>query len=261
MRGLAAGAVVAMLLLGACKPGAVRVDFRPRSGSTYTYAIDVKAATTTAIDGRAPTVSTSDEHLEARHVVQAIEGGGVVVDVKVTGSNAPERTFEVTLDRAASLVEVQRIEDIPASVLGDLGLSEVFPAAAGAPPDRRLRPGARWTIDEPVTLPGIQTVRLTGSGRLVELGVVDGRQVATIKSTYHLPVRQTSQGAEGVVTLDGTQSTQTTATHALKDGAVESVRARTTGRFAMTLAPPPGQAGPELKGHLDLEVESTTRRR
>jgi len=27
-------------------------------------------------------------------------------------------------------VEVQRVEDIPASVLGDLGLSEVFPAAA-----------------------------------------------------------------------------------------------------------------------------------
>src|SRR3954470_24895463 len=193
VRRLLLGACGAVVLLGACKPGAVRVDFRPRSGSTYTYAIDVQAQTMTAIDGRAPSRSESDEHLQAHHVVQAIEGGGVVVDVKVTGSGVPERTFEVTLDRAASLVAVQRVEDIPASVLGDLGLSEVFPAAAGAPPDRKLRPGATWKIDEPVTLPGTLAVRLTGSGRLVQLGVVDGRQVATIKSSYRLPVHQTSQ--------------------------------------------------------------------
>ena len=196
MRRLWPLAATAVLLLSACKPGAVRVDFRPRSGSTYTYAIDVKAATTTAIEGRAPTVSSNDEHLEARHVVQAIDGGGVVVDIKVTGASGPERPFEVTLDRAASLVEVQRVEDIPASVLGDLGLSEVFPAAAGAPPDRRLRPGTSWKIDEPVTLPGTRAERLTGSGRLVQLGVVDGRQVATIKSTYRLPVHQTISHAQ-----------------------------------------------------------------
>lgn len=248
-------------MLGACKPGAVRVDFRPRSGTTYTYAIDVKAETTTAIDGRPTTRSVSDEHLQAHHVVQAIEGGGVVVDIKVTGPSVPERTFEVTLDRAASLVEVQRVEDIPASVLGDLGLSEVFPAAAGAPPDRKLRPGASWKINEPVTLPGTLSVRLTGSGRLVHLGVVDGRQVATIKSSYRLPVHQTSQSADGIVTLDGEQSTETTAAHALRDGAVQSVHARTTGRFAMTLSPPTGTAGPVLHGHLDVDVESTTQRR
>ena len=88
-----------------------------------------------------------------------------------------------------------------------------------------------------------------------------GRQVATIKSSYRLPVHQTSQGDDGVVTLDGEQRTETTAIHALKDGAVQSVQARTTGRFAMTLSPPPGQVGPQLKGHLDVEVESTTRRR
>jgi hypothetical protein len=256
---LAAG-TAGIFVLGACKPGAVRVDFRPQSGSSYTYAIDVKAATTTAIDGRPPSRSESDEHLEAHHVVQAVEGGGVIVDVKVTGDGVPERTFEVTLDRAGSLVAVQRVEDIPTSLLGDLGLSEVFPAAAGAPPDHKLRPGTGWKINEPVTLPGTLSARLTGSGRLVDLGVVSGRQVATIKSAYVLPVHQTTSNQDGTVTLDGRQTTETTATHALQDGAVQSVQARTTGHFAMTLAPPGGTNGPVLTGHLDLDVESTTRR-
>jgi hypothetical protein len=173
----------------------------------------------------------------------------------------PERTFQVTLDRAGSLVAVQRIEDIPSSVFGELGLSEVFPAAAGAPPDHKLRPGSSWKINEPVTLPDTLSARLTGSGRLVDLGVVNGRQVATVKSTYALPVHQTSSSQDGTVTLDGRQTTETTATHAIQDGAVQSVEAKTTGHFALTLAPPGGANGTVLKGHLDVDVESTTRRR
>jgi hypothetical protein len=253
-------ALAGALVLAGCRSGSVRIDFRPRLNGRYAYTIDVKASTTTAIDGRTPTRNASDQRLQARHVVQEVDRAGVVVDVHVTGQDVPDRSFEVRLDRAASLVEVQRVQDIPTSVLGDLGLSEVFTAAAGAPPDRALRPGARWTIDEPVSLPGARTVRLTGAGRLTELGVVDGRQVATVVSTYKLPVHQTSTGTEGTVTLDGDQTTDTTATHALTDGAVQSVRARTVGRFRLTLAPPAGANGAVLQGHLDVEVESVTRR-
>lgn len=255
-----AGALAATLLLTGCRTGSVRIDFRPRLAGRYSYTIDVQASTTTAIDGRTPTRTTSEQRLQARHVVQEVDLEGVVVDVRVTGPGVPDRTFEVRLDRAGALVEVQRVQDIPSSVLGDLGISEVFPAAAGAPPDRALRPGARWDIDDPVSLPGARTARLTGSGRLSELGVVDGRQVATVVSTFTLPVYQTSTGSEGTVTLEGDQVTDTTATHALKDGAVQSVRARTVGRFRLTLAPPPGTGGPVLRGRLDVEVESVTRR-
>ena len=44
-------------------------------------------------------------------------------------------------DRAAQLTAVESVEGMPAEALGTLGLSEIFPAAAGAPPDRPLRPG------------------------------------------------------------------------------------------------------------------------
>src|SRR5437868_13034279 len=105
-RSAAVAAFGALAAFGACKPGAVRVDFRPRANSTYTYGIDVQAVTTTAIQGRAPTTANNDEHLTAEHVVQAIDGGDVIVDVKVTGDGVPARSFEVSLDRAASLVAV-----------------------------------------------------------------------------------------------------------------------------------------------------------
>src|SRR3954470_17298356 len=84
---------LAALALGACKHGAVRVDFRPSANSTYTYDIDVQATTTTAIQGRAPSSTNTDEHLAAKHVVQSRDGGGVTVDVRVTGAGVPPRTF------------------------------------------------------------------------------------------------------------------------------------------------------------------------
>src|SRR5262249_42263248 len=147
-----AAATASALVLGACRPGAGRVDFRPSSGSTYTYAIDVKAATTTAIDGRAPSRSENDEHLEAHHLVQ--DGDGAAIDVRVTAPGGAGRPSGVPPDGAASLVAVPRIEDTPSAGLGDLGLRGVFPAGAGALPDRKLRRGSSWRIEEPVTLPG-----------------------------------------------------------------------------------------------------------
>src|SRR3712207_6086484 len=93
-------------------------------------------------------------------------------------------------DRAGQLAEVERIEGLPAQVLGELGISEIFPAAAAAPPDRPLSPGDRWTINAPVDLPGLAPGRLRGQGRLIALGVVDGREVATIESVVELTVPQ-----------------------------------------------------------------------
>jgi hypothetical protein len=257
---LACAAALAVLGLGACRPGDVRVDFRPHRGAQYRYVIDVQAATTTALQGRAPTHNETDQRLTARHTVEAVDTDGVTVDVRLTGSGSRTRSFEVRLDRAGSLAEVQRVEDIPAEVLGDIGISEVFPAGAGAPPNRPLRPGATWRIRQPVTLPGTDAARLTGTGRLVRLGTTNGRDVATVKSTFRLPVHQTSQTADGTITLDGEQVTDTTAVHAVDDGAVESVRAHTVGTYRVTLAPPAGVGGEPITGRLQVDVQSTTTR-
>ena len=148
--------VSSLALLGAssgCGRGTVRIAFRPGSGARYGYQVTVTARTVTSVGEDPPQTSSDHQVLRAEQAVLSVDADGSRVQVRLTGDSGT-RTFVVRLDRAAQLAEVQRVEGLPASVLGDLGLSEIFPAAAGAPPDRALAPGDHWSVDEPVTLPG-----------------------------------------------------------------------------------------------------------
>ncbi|MDQ1375062.1 MAG: hypothetical protein QOJ09_2400, partial [Actinomycetota bacterium] len=236
----------------------VRLSFRPRAGATYAYRVEVESVTVTAVQGAQSRRVADHFVLRADHAVLAAGTDSSRVRVRLAGPNLGARTFEVRLDRAGQLAEVQRIEDLPASALGSLGLTEIFPAAAGAPPDRPLSPGERWVVDEPVSLPGQPHTRLRGSGRLTELGVVRGEKVARVESTFRLAVRGNTQLDQGSFALDGSQSTTATATHRLVDGAVQEVRAVTRGSYRLTLLPPAGTAGPAIPGTLTIEVRSHT---
>jgi hypothetical protein len=249
-------AAIAGGLLAACAPGTVRLAFAAHPGARFRYAVDVHAETVTVIPGQPGSRQVTDQHLTADHRVVSADRSGVVVDVRLQGEGVPERTFRVRLDRTASLTQVERVDDLPVEVLGELGLSEVFPAAAGAPPNRPLRPGTRWSLDQPVRLNGAPPARLTGSGSLDRLGVVNGRRVATISTTYTLPVRQQVESS----TLDGSARTEISATRSVSDGAIEVVSALTMARFSLTVNPPPGINGVPIAGTLTVEVRSTTRR-
>src|SRR5204862_2326468 len=134
----------------------------------------VVSSSTTALAGQAVKSSPpSSADLTARQQVLDARGGTTRVEVQLSRDGIGARAFVMRFDRAAQLTAVESVEGIPAEALGNLGLAEIFPAAAGAPPDRRLRPGDRWPIDDHVQLPGMTApARLTGEGSLVELGVV-----------------------------------------------------------------------------------------
>lgn len=235
------------LLLGACRDGTVRVAFRPVAGAEYTYRVTVVADVVTRLGDAPAHRDTEEDVFTARHKVLSTSRTGSTVEVRLEAEGEEARTFVVRLDRAGQLAEVQRIEGIPADVLGGLGLSEVFPAAAAAPPDRPLAPGDRWDLDFD---------RLRGNGRLTALGMVDGRKLATVESDYVLPVTKVADRLR----FDGSQHTRATSTHDLGDGAIEEVRARTSGTFALELRPPEGTPGPVVPGTLDVEVRSVTTR-
>ncbi|HEV7887312.1 MAG TPA: hypothetical protein VGO92_07110, partial [Acidimicrobiales bacterium] len=127
--------VLAAMVLGGCKPDGVRLAFRPRPGAVYEYRVEVHAEVTTTIGDTAPRRRVDDNVLHAIHSVLSAGARSSRVRVRLSGESQPTRTFVVQLDRAAQLAEVQTIEGLPASALGTLGLSEIFPAAAGAPPD------------------------------------------------------------------------------------------------------------------------------
>lgn len=247
--------------LAACAPGTVRVAFRPRVGARYSYRVEVRTESTLRVDGRRAESDDRTANLLVDQTVLSTGPDGSVVQVVLRTTPEDERTVLVRLDRAAQLVGLEPADGPGGGALGDLGVAEVFPAAVGAPPDRALRPGERWQVDSPVTLPASTPSRLVGDGRLTGLGVVAGRKAATVTTASTLPVvRRTGSAAGNEAVLEGTQRTITTASHALADGAIQAARSTTKASYALRLLPPPGLAGDPVRGRLDLEVTSSTRR-
>lgn len=244
--------------LAACRDGAVRVAFRPEERSRADYRVTVEARVVTVIADRPERRTEEADVFTARHTVLDAGDDGTDVEVRLESEGEEPRSFVVRLDRAGQLVEVQRIEGIPADALGELGLSEIFPAAAAAPPDRPLAPGDRWSIDEPVAAEG--RARIRGRGRLVELTVADGRRQATIESEYVLPVDRETEESGRPLRLQGEQRTRVTTTHDVADGSVVSAVAETTGRFRLLLLAPAGGDGPPVPGRVEVDVRSTTTR-
>jgi len=253
-RALAAALLLAAPLAG-CDDDTVLLTFRPEVGRTYAYEVEVDSVVTRTVEGELPTVRQEHAVLRARHTVLDAGRDGVRVEVVLRRPGSESRTFVVRFDRAAQLQAVESIEGIDAEALGELGLSEIFPAAAGAPPDHRLRVGDRWAIADTVELPEAGA-RLGGEGRLTELGVIDGADVATIVTRTVLPISSADEGQ----TLDGSQVTESTARHDLADGSVLDAASVTKGEFDIVISPPEGQSGAPVEGSLTVEVRSETRR-
>lgn len=246
--------------VSACKPATVTVAFRPRAGTEYRYDVRVHSTTITRLGDTAPEVANDDAVLRSDGTVLSAGAGEVKMRVQLRRAGSPDRTFVVRLDRAAQLAGVETVEGLPPSVLGPDALPEILPGAPAAPPDRPLAPGDRWTIDLRPDLPGADPTRLQGSGRLVELRLVNGRKVASTSAVTRIPLTTSERVRRGVLALDGVAITESTALRALADGAVEQASSVTRGQFAITLSPPPGQAGDPLTGTLSIEVRSDTRR-
>jgi hypothetical protein len=241
--------------------GRVTLAFEPEEGAEEAYQTVVESITVTDLPGSPAVTETDQTRLRTTQRVLDVSDDGVRVEVALTRPGIGSRTFVVRFDRAAQLTTVEEVEGIPAAALGDLGLSEIFPAAAGAPPDRPLAPGERWVIDDEVLLEesGVPT-HLEGAGRLVELGVEDGEETATVTSQTRLPVDTTTASTTGTRTLVGTQTSEVTATYDLDDGGLRRATAITIGRFRLLLGPPEGGAGDPYEGTLSVEVRSSVTR-
>jgi hypothetical protein len=254
-------AIIAGVSLAGCRDDQVTLSFHPKANATYDYEATVVSSTETVLPDRPSSTSDGRAVLRARHRVLTTDGGQAEVEVVLSRPGIGERTYVMRFDRAAQLTKVETVEGIRSADLGPVGLSEIFPAAAGAPPDRPLRPGDRWAIDDSVLLPGMDAAaRLHGRGQLVELGVVDGHDTAKVRSSTQLPVRSRTSAGNGFQVLDGTQSTDVVATYDLADGSVLEATATTTATFRLTLEPPSGQTGSPIAGSLSISVRSTTRR-
>ena len=261
MRRLTAVLLLVTAVAG-CKDDTVRVTFRPEVGAVYRYEVTVRSRSEVRIPGEGPQVHDEEITLQSKQTVLEAGPDGVRVQVVLGDASGSVRTFAVLFDRVAQLESVESDDAIADAEAGVIGLSEIFPAAAGAPPDRRLGPGERWEIDDDVLLPGsVGSAQLTGDGRLVELAMHGHAKVARLATSSRLQLSTVRQTAEGdVVRLEGEQVTKQRASHDLGDGAVWSASSRTSSTFALEISPPFGELREPVRGTLTVTVTSKTRR-
>lgn len=258
-------ALVALGLLSVglvgCDDPAIQLTYRPSVRSSETYELRVNTSTTTKLDEQAGTARSDSFVLRSKQTVKAArEGSDTQVEVVLTGDGQRERTFVVRLDRAGQLATVESVEGVPAASLGNLGISELLPSAAGALPRRALRPGDRWSISQLLRIGDEPAGRLVGRGRLASLGVSDGVKQAIVDTEVALPVDRTTMGETGeTIRLVGSVRTVMKVTQRVKDGVVLKANARSVGRYEITLSPPTIDGGPPVRGTLTVIVSSTTR--
>lgn len=262
--GVAAAVLLATISLTGCRDGTVRIAYQPSVGDETVYALHVETDTVLSLDDREePTRRSSSARMRATQTVLDVSPGSpdeaARVAVRVERAGSPARTFVARLDRAAHVRSIESVEGLPASVLGDVGLPELVPAAAAVVPSRPLRPGQAWTIDAPIQLPGSTPSRLRGSGRLVELGVVDGRDVGVVRSTTRVRVARSTDVADGRIAADGTQTTTSLTRHALDDGSLVTASSTTRATFGVVVSPPFGSGivAEPVEGTLRVVVRST----
>lgn len=261
---LALLALVVPLAGAGCREDTVRLSFRPSVGDVYRYEVTVRSHSEVLIPGEEPTVRDEEVVLQSEHTVLEADDDGVRVQVILGDASGSVRTFTVRFDRAAQLEAVEADDALvdPGEPGDAFGISEIFPAASGAPPDRRLAPGDTWSVDETVGLPGaVGRSQLTATGRLSELGVLDGRDVARVVTSSTLELASEVVSLEGeTLRLDGSQHTEQRASHDLADGAVREASSSTRGVYDLEIRPPLGRVGDSVEGTLVVEVSSRSRR-
>jgi hypothetical protein len=250
---------VASAGLAACTEESVHVGFRPEAGASYRYEIKVQSVTTTVIGSEGPERSVDEVTLESRDTVLSSGPEEIKVEVRLRRAGSPDRTFRVRFDRGARLAGVDEVDGLPPEVLGSVGFPAFLPAAATAPPDRALSPGEKWKIDATSNLPGAESARLQGTGRLEKVTTAGGRKVASIKAETSLPLSATTRVGGAMVTISGTETTESTAARTLTDGAVQEATGLTKGQYTLTLSPEGGGAA-SMNGTMSVEIRSQTRR-
>jgi hypothetical protein len=254
---------VASVLVAACDDPAVRVSYRPQVGTRTVYELRVTTTVKKRLVGEPPEDRRDSFVLRSEQRVRRAEpDADTQVAVRLSGAGQKPRDFIVRLDRAGQLATVESVEGVPSAALGNLGISELLPSAAGALPREALRPGDRWRISQRLRIGTLPAGRLVGWGRLASLGVSKGTKLAVVDTEVALPVdRTTDLETGGTSRLIGAVHTSMHVVQRVRDGVVLQARAHSVGRYQVTLSPPAEVIAQPVTGTLIVTVTSTTKAR
>ena len=223
-------------LLGGCAEHTVSIAFDPMIGDEFQYRSEITTVVDRPVDGE-HTHTEESSVLDATETVTAVSDTDVTLDVALERDGAPARTYTSRYDRGDRLTAIDLIEGVPAEAIG-YDLTTDLPADLTSPPAGPLRPGQRWEIER-VLDTGDEPLRITGVGTVESLGVVDGRDIATVVIEVEIPVRSEITFPNATVVLDGWQRTRSVAVYDLAEGALVTDESTIEGDVDGLILPPP----------------------
>jgi hypothetical protein len=239
---LAAGLAVAGL--AGCRDDAVSMQFSPRIGEHYRYRYEVTARLTRSVDGREPVATTVDTELLVDQEVLGRTRGGTRVRIHLTREGGADSTVVAVVDRAGSLAGVELVEGLDAAVFGIGDPSGLAPDPSEGLPGGSLAPGDRWSIDDG---------NRAGHGRLERLAVVDGHDVAWVRT--EVVEALDGAGSSRAADTTGTIRTGSRTSYDIGDGAVRQGRSWSHGRLEAQVRPPADVDAPPVRATISYDVE------
>ena len=233
------------LAVAACRSDTVSVAYDPAVGDRYEYRYEIDATVTRAVDGGPEEVLAVDTELLAKQLVQARTRAGARIRLELTREGGAPRTAVVLVDRAGSLEGVELVDDLDAAVFGVAGADTLVPTHLGGPPDRPLAPGDRWTVSDGPR---------HGTGRLVRLGVVDGADIAVVRTEVAEDLTRSLQAGGSATRVRGTLHSGGVTAYDLDDGAIRRSRTWSRGELQAELRPPPGVDAEPVQATIGYDV-------
>ena len=145
--------------------------------------------------------------------------------------------------------------------LGVVGIERLLPRLRPVLPDHPVRPGDTWS-SESEYVDDSGEFSLTASSRLRQLGIVDGRRSALVRTTYESPVDRQEAFQNATARMEGVDRGAQEAWFSL-DGFLVRATGDSVGSYRVTFTPPGGEirldpveAGLVVRLHTELRLLS-----
>ena len=233
----------------ACASDRVPLSYRLEAGRRLEHRLRLEAQITRTLQGstleqevlatfRATQQITSPPTEEGAQATFSLVPESLRVDGRPVDPG-PDQEFVVQLAADGRVVSITEEGSQPTPGLGPVGIERLLPRLRPVLPGDPVRPGDTWRSDTQFV---DETGRfsLQARSRLTQLGVVDGREAALVRTTYESPVDRQEVFANAVADMRGTDVGAQRAWFALDGYLIEAV-GDSVGSYRVTFTPPGGE--------------------
>ena len=260
-----------LALLPACRSDEVPLSYRLEPGLRLEHRLTLRAEVTRTLSGETREQEVEASFRATQELLGPLEGGGAQAAISLVPEGlevdsrsvdiGPSQEYTVQLGPDGRVVAVQVAAGEGTEALEPVGIERLLPRLRPVLPGRPVGPGDSWRSDTDFT-DDQGRFSLTTRSRLAQLGVIEGRDAALVRTTYESPVDRQEVFANAVADVTGSDVGAQEAWFAL-DGYLVRAVGDSVGTYRVTFTPPgieeglaPVRGSLVVRLHLEMQLLS-----